>query len=70
MALLTPQLVNQTGPTATFTAVNASDTFIPGDRFFLDIKTTGTTITVTVGSAAPRSCALGHSFARVHARIG
>jgi hypothetical protein len=59
MALLTPQPVNQTGPTATFTAVNASDTFIPGDRFFLDIKTTGTTITVTVASPTANLCNMG-----------
>jgi len=56
MALLTPQPVTQAGPATTYTAVNASDTFVPSDNTFLDIKTTGTTITVTVASPATVTC--------------
>src|SRR4249919_256636 len=59
MALLSPQLVTQAGPATTYTAVNASDTFVPGDNVFLDIKTTGTTITVTVASPATATCNMG-----------
>ena len=59
MALLSPQDVTQAGPATTYTAVNASDTFVPGDNVFLDIKTTGTTITVTVVSPSTDYCNLG-----------
>jgi hypothetical protein len=59
MALLTPQPITQAGPATTYTAVNASDTFVPGDRTFLDIKTTGTTITVTVASPSTVTCNMG-----------
>ena len=59
MALLTPQPVTPAGPATTYTAVNASDTFTPGDKLFLDIKTTGTTITVTVVSPSTVACTLG-----------
>jgi hypothetical protein len=63
MALITAQPVTQAGPATTYTAVNASDTFTPGDQLFLDIKTTGTTITVTVvsPSGASSSCNFGVS---------
>jgi hypothetical protein len=56
MALLSLQPVTQAGPATTYTAVNASDTFVPGDNVFLDIKTTGTTITVTVVSPSTVTC--------------
>jgi hypothetical protein len=61
MALLAAQDVTQAGPATTYTAVNASDTFAPGDHVFLDIKTTGTTITVTVVSPATDFCNMGVS---------
>jgi hypothetical protein len=59
MALITAQPVTQAGPATVYTAVNASDTFVPSDNVFLDIKTTGTTITVTVASPATSTCNMG-----------
>jgi hypothetical protein len=42
MALLTMQAPNITGTALTYSAVTASDTFLPGDGVYLHVKTGGT----------------------------
>lgn len=59
MALLTPQPVTQAGMTPTYTAVNASDTFVGGDSIFLHVKVGGTASTVTIASPTTTFCNLG-----------
>lgn len=61
MALLTPQPVSQAGLTPTYTAVNASDTFVGGDNVFLHVKIGGTATTVTVQSPTTDVCNFGAS---------
>lgn len=59
MALYSTQSISQAGAATTYQAVSASDTFTPGDRVFLEVVTTGTTITVTVTSPSGDVCSLG-----------
>lgn len=74
MALLTAQAPNITGAALTYSAVNSSDTAVPGNNVYLHVKTggTGTTVTVVVpgstyGQARPdvSSGAIGTSTDRI-----
>jgi hypothetical protein len=50
MALITAQEINYAGTTASYSAVNSSDTFVPDDRTFLHVKNTNAStrdITIT-----------------------
>lgn len=57
MALLSVQSIDRTGLTPSYTAVAASDTFVPGPSTFLHVKNTSGTIDtvtlVTPGSVIP-----------------
>lgn len=48
MALLSAQAPNIAGAAMTYSAVNSSDTFVPGNNVYLHVKTVGTGATVTV----------------------
>lgn len=48
MALLTPQTPLITGAAMTYSAVNSSDTAVPGNNVFLHVKTGGTSTNVTI----------------------
>jgi hypothetical protein len=41
MTLLAPQVINRTGLTPAYTAVTATDTFVPGSGVFLHVKNAG-----------------------------
>jgi hypothetical protein len=48
LALLTAQTPAITGGAMTYSAVNSSDTAVPGNNVFLHVKTVGTSTNVTV----------------------
>lgn len=55
MALLSTQVVNRAGITPTYSAVAASDTFVPDSQTYLHIKNAGGSIdnvSVAIGSGA------------------
>lgn len=51
MALLTPQTIGYAGTNPAYSAVNASDTFVPGNDVFLHVKNTnGATRDITIAT--------------------
>lgn len=68
MALLATQEPSLTGTVVTYTAVSASDTFVPDDRTLLHVKNGGgspSTVTVTTPGTAAGGLAITDSISSV-----
>jgi hypothetical protein len=68
MALLATQEIPVTGLQATYSAVSASDTFVPDDRTFLNVKNAGGSPDV-VAVVTPRTAAGGLAIADVSVSV-